>query len=159
MKKIKVIAISLAIVSVLVSGVYADEAYKESRYSEDGLKERVIKKLNLTQEQQGKLAEHRKAHRESMMKLRAAMKEERAELQEELRKPDFTEATVRPLVEEIKALQSEMIDLRVDGVFAVKDILTPEQFVKFQQIVKHKKEILKKGFHEWQENKKNREHE
>ncbi len=159
MKKIKVIAIGLAVVLALVSGAYAEEDYKESRHPVDALKERVIKELNLSKEQQDKLAEHRKAHRESMMKLRAALKEERLKLQEELKNPDFTEATVRPLVEEIKALQSEMIDLRVDGVFAVKDILTPEQFVKFQQIVKHKKEILKKGLHEWQENKKNREHE
>ncbi len=105
-------------------------------------KEKFFKELNLTPQQQEKIEENRQAQRDAMVKARTAMEEKRARLQEAMKDPAVTKATVEPLVNDMKALQAQMIDGRIDGIFAVKQILTAEQFVQFQQMMEKRK---KKG--------------
>jgi len=45
---------------------------------------------------------------------------------------------------EIKRLQANMVDKRVDGIFKVKEILTPEQFAKLETMKDKRMEAVNK---------------
>jgi len=134
MSKAKRLVIALAIVFFATSLAYAQVPGGAKQHN-DKQRESILKELNLTSEQQQKLEENRKAQREDMTKLQQAIKEKHAKLQEELKNPAITRSTVEPLVNEIKSLQAQLIDHRINGIFTVKEILTQEQFVKFNQIM------------------------
>jgi Spy/CpxP family protein refolding chaperone len=152
MKKTKSVIIGLVAVFLMVNMVYAQE---QSGYKQrgKGLKDYLAKELNLTQEQQQKLAENRKAQGEEMKKLHETIKEKQEKLQEELKSPAVTRAAVEPLVNEIKSLQVQLIDSRIGGIFAVKEILTPEQFAQFQSMSEKRQEKRKGRFENWREKK------
>ena len=58
---------------------------------------------------------------------------------------------IEPLANEIKSLQAQLIDSRINGIFAVKEILTPEQFAKFQQMAEKWQKERKGNFRNWRE--------
>ena len=153
MKKIKSIIIGLAVVILAVSAVYAKtESEGQQRGGEH--KGRIVRELNLTPEQEKRLTENRKMQREEITKLRTAMKEKQEKLQEALKNPAVTRGAVEPLANEIKSLQAQLIDHRIGGIFAVKEILTPEQFAKFQQMTEKRQENGKGVFKNWRERRK-----
>jgi len=76
-------------------------------------------------------------------KIFSAIKEKQAQLQQELKNLGVKDASVRPIVSEIKSLQAKLIDLKIKGIFAVKEILTPEQFTKFQEMMEKRLEKRK----------------
>ncbi len=100
--------------------------------------DKIFKELNLTTEQKEKLKRNRKAQHEAMKDLRAQMMKKHAELKDKLNNPDVIRADVEPIAAELNALQAKIMDCRLDGIFAVKEILTTEQYVKFQEKVKEK---------------------
>ena len=138
MNKIKVIAVTLAVVFMAVSASFAQphEGYGQGSEMPKG---RVPQELNLKSEQQKELIENRKAQHEQMEKLHNAIRQKQEQLQQALNNPAATQATVAPLVKELKALQGGLIDLRVKGILEVKRILTPEQFLKFQQMTEERR--------------------
>ena len=140
MKKIKATVIGLAMVIFAAGAAYAQpgEGYNQNRENQKG---RIPQELNLKSDQQKKLMENRKAQREAMEKLRSAIRAKEEELQQALSNPGVTQASVTPIVNQLKTLQGQMIDLRTKGILSVKAILTPEQFAKFQQMMQeHQKE-------------------
>jgi Spy/CpxP family protein refolding chaperone len=153
MKKIKLIIIGLAVFFLTVSSVYA-ETQNIGKPAGGRLRESIYKELNLTPEQQKKLEENRKAQREKTSQLRTAMQEKERALQQALKDPAVTRDKVEPLVNEIKSLQAQLIDQRVSGIFAVKEILTPEQMGKFNQFMEKRKDGKKGQFQEWRKRRK-----
>jgi Spy/CpxP family protein refolding chaperone len=101
----------------------------------------MAKELNLTPDQEARLKEAKETHRAQIEKLRLALKEKRKALRDELSKPGVTRQSVEPLVAEIKAMEAGLTDQRIQGIFAVKEILTPEQFARLQagKEARHKK--------------------
>lgn len=97
-------------------------------------KDAITRELNLSTDQQNRLEQERTAHREAMEKLSSALKEKKRELQEAIARPDITRQQMEPMLTQIKKLQSDMTDKRVDGIFAVKGILSSEQFAKLQSM-------------------------
>jgi len=156
MKRMRLVMIGLAVSFLAVSSVYA-QAPKMDKPDGARLKEGVYKELNLTPEQQAKLEANRKAQREKSSQLRTTMEEKEKQLQQALKDPAVTKAKVEPLVNEIKSLQGQLIDQRVSGIFAVKEILTPEQASKLHQLMGKRKEGKKSRFQERQ--KKHRDME
>lgn len=108
----------------------------EAQKAERGAKkmEMLIKELNLSEEQAASLKQIKTQQRQKMRDLRKTMHEKRQQLREVLQKPDITRESVNPYVLEMKDIQSRMIDERIHGIFATKDLLTPEQFVQFQKL-------------------------
>jgi Spy/CpxP family protein refolding chaperone len=106
----------------------------EGQKGGQGHKNELLQALNLTPEQQQKLEANRQAQHENMNKLFTSLKEGQNKLRQALKDPAVTNASVAPLVNEIKSLQGQIVDSRVNAIFAVKAILTPEQFAKFQQM-------------------------
>ena len=91
--------------------------------------------LNLTSEQQEKLRDNRKKQEEQISRLSNQLKEKRQILQQELKKSSVTKESLAPVITELKSLQAQLIDIRIEGILAVKQLLTPEQFEQFQQIM------------------------
>lgn len=156
--KIKTIWVAVMLIAALVAtGATSCFAYGGGECAKGGkddakcaeMKQKMVKELGLTPEQDKKLEENRTAQREQMKGLREAIKANKTALDEAMKKPGVTRAEVEPIVTEMKALNAKMLDQRIDGIFAVKQILTPEQFAKFQEKT-HKKwgEKHGKGGHE-----------
>jgi len=97
-----------------------------------GRMEEMAKELGLTPEQQTKLEAAKETHRAEMEGLHTALKEKREALKAELSKPGVTRQAVEPLVAEIKNIEARLTDMRIDGIFTVKGILTPEQLAKLE---------------------------
>jgi Spy/CpxP family protein refolding chaperone len=142
---------------LVVNLVYA-QGYPE-RKAVSGMKckespgQRMEKYLNLTPQQEQKLQDNRRAQRERMSQLTNQLKEKQQILRQELKKPSVTKASLAPILAEIKSLQAQLIDARVEGILAVKEILTPEQFVKFQEMTPNKQKGMRERFHQWRENR------
>ncbi len=154
MKKVKSVIIGLVVVFLASGPSFGQPQQDQGQPGKYGPKGGIFKELNLTAEQSAKLAQNRQAQRQEMLALRSAMKEKQEKLQQELKNPAATKATVEPLVTEIKSLQAQLIDHRVNGIFAVKEILTPEQFAKFQQLTEKRKGEMKGHFQGWREKRK-----
>lgn len=143
--KVKIIIIVLAAAVMAAGAVCLSQKYGRKQHFGDKTG-RIFKELNLNQEQQKRLEENRDVQRQKTVQLREAMKAKQAQLQEALKEPAANRASVEPLVNEIKSLQAQSIELRVDAILAVKKILTPQQFAKFQQIMDKYKEGRKWRF-------------
>lgn len=141
-------------VMIVVPTVSAQPPGRMDKCPMDQLKksaDKIFKELNLTAEQKDKLKQNRKEQQEKMKDLGTQLMKKQAELRDKLDSPDVSRASVEPIAAELKALQAKMFDYRIDGIFAVKEILTPEQFAKFQEKVKGKKEDRKEQRRQWKE--------
>jgi len=101
-----------------------------------------FKDLNLTPEQKAKLKAQREGKKETMRALREQMKTKMQALHNEISKPGSKRADVDALLNEVNALKGQMFAQMIDGVFAMKEVLTPEQFAKMQ--AKHQARMNKK---------------
>ncbi len=127
--------IAVSVATFFMAGVAFAQPMEEGvAYRQKNIKEAIHKKLGLTPEQQQKLEENRKAQEEAMKKLHEGMKQQREKLQEALKNPEATRASVEPIVTEMKSLQAQLIDQRMNGIFTAKSILTPEQFAQFNEM-------------------------
>lgn len=115
--------------------------------------EMLIKELNLSEEQAANLKKVKTEQRQKMRDLRKAMQEKRQQLREVLQKSDTTRESVNPYVLEMKDIQSRMIDERINGIFVAKELLSPEQFVKFQKVTEEWRGKHKGKFRERRENR------
>lgn len=151
MKKIMMFMAVVVAVVFIAGSVFAfggcGYSGKEGKDSKECAKKGEMKKdLGLTAEQDKKLEAQREACRKDGKALHEAMEAKKEELKAAIAKPGSTKAQVEPIVNELKALQAQMTDKRVEGIFAVKAILTPEQFAKLEAMKdKHMKEGKGKG--------------
>ncbi|MDD5423408.1 MAG: Spy/CpxP family protein refolding chaperone [Candidatus Omnitrophica bacterium] len=144
-KMISVAMVLFTAVAVFTSGIYAFDKGCDGEKTHMGKKwESLTKELGLTPEQDQKLEANRKAQFDKMKDLRKAMKEKRGELSKALENPAATRSSVEPIIAEMKALESQSVDQRIDGIFSVKEILTPGQFAKFNSLME-KKRLEHKG--------------
>jgi len=91
-------------------------------------------KLGLSEEQQQQLKAHREKFRSENKDSREQARDLKQQLKAELRKNDVNREEVMRIHNQIKALKSEADDRRLEGILEVREILTPEQFTKFQEL-------------------------
>jgi len=102
-------------------------ARDESRF------EATAGRLNLTAEQKEKISALRQSQREQMKALFQELRAKREQIKSELNNPKATRESIAPLAAELKEIQSKMIDLRIDNIFAIKETLSSDQIGKLQQ--------------------------
>jgi RNA polymerase sigma-70 factor (ECF subfamily) len=103
--------------------------------------EEIYSQLNLTDVQRKQLEANKHQHRTRMERARQEMKMDKEELKEELMKPQLDMPKIYGLHRQIKVLLSQMEDVKLSSILAVRSILTPEQFSKFVNLMsKHKQE-------------------
>lgn len=88
----------------------------------------VVKELQLTPAQEQQIAEQKNREKEQVLGLREKMRAVRIELSRELDKESVDNAKVASLVAEMKELIGQRIENKINGIIAMKSILTPEQF-------------------------------
>ncbi|MBL7130947.1 MAG: periplasmic heavy metal sensor [Candidatus Omnitrophica bacterium] len=99
-------------------------------------KQRLIEELGLTVEQQEQIKEQCSENKEKNKELREKIRSKRLELKQELEKQNIDKSKIDSLVAEIKILMGQQLEQRVESILSMKEILTPEQFEKFQQKVR-----------------------
>ena len=116
--------------------------------------EKFHKDLGLTPQQEQQLKAQREQYRAQKQALFGQIKEKTEQMQAELQKPDMNEAKVKQLHAELQSLRSKAADTRLDSVLAVRQVLTPEQFQKFNE----KKQGFRGGWHEGKEKHRGMKH-
>ena len=124
----------------------------------DRIMDRLTEELGLSPEQQQQLKEQKKANNEEMKRIHEQLRDKRGALHEQLQKPVTDEAKVNKIVSEMKALQSEQLDQRINSFLGMKEILTPEQFEKFISLKDDAKERWRKKRDRGRKNPRERFH-
>ena len=136
-KLTKIIA-GLMVAGLMVAGPVAYAEYEgdnpeSAKGYKHGEEKDFMQELKLTPEQKEKLKAQREAKKENNKAVREQLKAKMQALHEAIAKPGTTRADVNGLVGEVSALKGQMFSQKIDGVFAMKEILTPEQFAKMQE--------------------------
>ncbi|MEK7287561.1 MAG: Spy/CpxP family protein refolding chaperone [Elusimicrobiota bacterium] len=118
--------------------------------------EKIESKLGLSDDQKKKLREHRKTHREEAKKLRKEIKEKREAFQVELEKPELSADATKKAHAELQQVRNKMADHHLEGILAVRQILTPEQFKKFKEMMRQRREGKRWGKKDESESKPDR---
>lgn len=136
--KDKTLSRSLAVLCALLMSAEVRAVPPEGgpKWDREAGMERILKKMDLSPEQKEKLKAHRKAHREEARKLREEARQKREELRQELENPDMSMERVKAVHSQLKGIQGRMADQRLNGILAVRQILTPAQFKRFHEIAR-----------------------
>ena len=161
--KFKQILIS-AVVTLMVfssGAAYAWPAYGQGQ-EKDGKRawekmeekrEKFIKELGLTPEQEEQIKNLRKEKKEKRGELWIKIQAQRLELKEELEKPTTDRARIDSIIAELNVLMAEKLEQRVEGILSMKETLTPEQYEKFKNKIEECKD---KARHDGKEKKRGR---
>ena len=88
---------------------------------------RMMQKLNLTDVQQKQIENLRTAMQKQAVELRSKIQLDRIDLRELLRADEPNRPAIEKKLDDIASLQTKQKMLRIDHMFDVKKILTPEQ--------------------------------
>lgn len=142
MKMAKVMAIAVAVAMVcFAASAYAGEGWGRHKDG-NGMEKRFDKmaeELQLTAEQKATLEKQRETTMPKMKALREKMQTTREQLRAELDNATPDQAKLTALIEEMKNLTGEQIQMKIDKVLAMKKVLTPEQQTKMKSIMEAKK--------------------
>ena len=105
----------------------------------------IYGQLNLSSEQKKQLDENKQKHRDNMKSSFEKMHSLRQEMRQELTKSELDMNKINGLQSQMKSLQSEMIDRRLESILDVRKILTPEQFAKFNALMEEHRNKNKKS--------------
>ncbi len=101
----------------------------------------IYSQLNLTDGQKKQLESNKQQHRAKMESTRQEMKTNKEALRRELMKSQLDLLKINTIHNQIKSLQDQMEDEKLNSILAVRTILTPDQFLKFVNLMhKHKQE-------------------
>lgn len=96
--------------------------------------ERHKKNLELTEEQLTKIKSLRDTVKDTVQPFMEEMKKFNQEIREELKKEKMDKARIEELKKSIKDIQSKMLDQRIDHIISLKEILSPEQLQKLEEL-------------------------
>lgn len=103
------------------------------------MRKKIQVELGLTQEQVQKLEAHRKANKGQAKKNREAVKGLRDQVKVALEAEEVDVQKIYSIQGKLKALENTIADDRLEKILEVRNILTPEQFKKFDKKFGEKK--------------------
>ena len=129
------IALASMVSLAVITPAFAEgnDQYAETQHKHAG-KQDFMKKLNLSPEQESQITKQQDMNKEKGNELRDKMRAKRLELKQELEKPTVDTNKINAIIVDIKTLMGEQLDFRVNNILAMKQILTPEQFKKLQDM-------------------------
>ncbi|MBF0532066.1 MAG: periplasmic heavy metal sensor [Candidatus Omnitrophica bacterium] len=92
---------------------------------------KMYKDLNLTEDQQKALEANKSKNKEETKALFQSMKDKMTALKQEVEKEPLDMNKVNQIQSELKTIQAQMSDQRLESILAVRKILSGEQFKKF----------------------------
>jgi|WetSurMetagenome_2_1015567.scaffolds.fasta_scaffold688569_1 Spy/CpxP family protein refolding chaperone len=133
----RITVLTALIVGLVFSGAaYAQPAEGKGAQPYKKKAEEVLKKLNLSPQQEAQINVARESSRESAKKLFQELKNKRKELAVELDKQKSDPEKIKIFIADLKGLQGSLIEQRVDSIMRMKEILTPEQYRAFSDTMK-----------------------
>lgn len=119
----------------------ANGAYRHDKEDEKGRRSGpceigFVQALNLSSEQQEKLAQHRKQKKEAHKEIKQSLWQKRKMLKDALKDSNFDESWVRQLSSDINVLKNQLSDLKIDGFIFMRSVLTDEQYVSFVENIR-----------------------
>jgi Spy/CpxP family protein refolding chaperone len=145
-KMIKIMVVAAAVAMVLsAAGAYAGEGWGGQKSEADMKKhfDKMAEDLNLTSEQKAALEKQREETGPKMKALREKQSAAREQMKAELDKAAPDKAALAAIVEDLKNLTGEQLQMKIDKVLAMKKVLTPEQSAKMKGIMDEKKKEFK----------------
>ncbi len=130
---------SMALAMFISQPVLADMHPKCPCYKD--MKEKMMKKLELTDEQKTKLEDVKKQYKDQLKAKHDEMKDLRQQMKDLAKADKLDEAKLDQLISQKKELVGSMTKLKVQMKHAAYGILTPEQVKKAETV---KKEIMDK---------------
>jgi len=146
MKTTKVMAVTVAVAMVLSAAcAYAGEGWGGQKSEADMKKhfDKMAEDLKLTAEQKAALEKQREETGPKMKAIREKQQVSREQLRDELAKATPDKAKLAAIVEDLKNLTGEQMQMKIDKVLAMKKVLTPEQSAKMKGIMEEKKKEFK----------------
>jgi periplasmic protein CpxP/Spy len=140
------IALSILLSSIVTlssarAGIMAQQppqANGEIRIPAGGVS-KLSKELNLTTDQIQRLEKMRVDSKGKTKERRLALHTAKQELSQ-LLQGNATSDQIRQKRQQVQALQRELSDLNFENTLAIREILTPEQRIKLQQIVQQRRQ-------------------
>ena len=140
MRKINVVVFLM--VAVLVS-LSTSVIYAASPIPATQQKQKIYNELGLSDEQKKLLEENKNKHREQTKALFTQLRQKMALLRQELEKGELNTQAIYQTNNELKQLQAQMLDNRLERILEVRKILTPGQFKKFEDRMNERMEHFK----------------
>lgn len=140
MRKVKVVMVLIAAVLIGLSvyiicttssipAAWRKEAFKKRM---DVKQEEIYRKLGLTEEQKKLLEDNKNKYREQKHALSMQMRQKMNLLRQELEKSELNTQEIYQTNDELKQLQDRLLDQRLECILQIRQILSPEQFKKFE---------------------------
>lgn len=98
----------------------------------DAKRQEIYSNLGLTDQQKKLLEENKNRYRGQSRALYAQMRQKMNSLRQELEKSEFDIQKIYQINNELKQLQAQMVDNRLESILEVRKILPPGQFKKFE---------------------------
>ena len=112
----------------------------------------MSKVLNLTEDQQKQLKDVKQKQMETMKSVFEQMKSNREAFDAEILKASSDMTKINDLQAQIKTIQSQIVDNRLNSILEIKKILTPEQFAGYIALKKEKKLKMMEGHEKFGKN-------
>lgn len=103
----------------------------------------MMSQLNLSKEQREKMQALMQKNRGAGQESRQALMQKREQLRTMMQSGSGSKEQAKALLGEINKLQSAQMSHRIDMMYEMKSILTPEQFQKFQATMQQKRGQMK----------------
>lgn len=136
MKTSKIIVLAGAVV-LLTGGIFIYKAHAENKASggfpRGPVMERIIKRLDLTDDQLGRIKTELRAEKETLIPLVKNLHDTRKELRETINKSGASEAEVRAASAKVAAVESDLAVERAKLSGKIAPVLTDEQIAKIHE--------------------------
>lgn len=99
----------------------------------------LVKELNLSPDQIQRLQQLRKTSQGKTKERRQALRTARQEL-DRLLQGNASSDQIRQKRQQVQSLQREVADSNFENTLAIREILTPEQRVKWQQLIQQRRQ-------------------
>lgn len=113
--------------AIALTQAYAQDYEKKEQLREEEFNN-VVKELNLSSEQLQQITVQRNREKAESLEVRTRFKGLRDELGSELDKEHTDKAKIYMLLAQMKELAGKRMERKIEGILALKEILTPAQF-------------------------------
>jgi Spy/CpxP family protein refolding chaperone len=107
---------------------------------------KLIEELKLSPDQVKRLQQIRQDSQTKIKSRRLALKTARQELKTLMNSNSATVDQIRQKRKQVQSLQQEVADIGFENTLAIRDVLTPEQRVKLQQLMQQRRQQNQRNF-------------
>lgn len=107
--------------------------FGQNRAGNEARFDAIAAKLGLSDEQKEKIKALRQSQRQQMEALMEKLRAKQQQMQAELNNAATTRESIAPFAAEIKNIHGQLVDLRINNIFAIKELLSAEQFGQLHQ--------------------------